>query len=520
MLVFSEWLNANEVRRYPLHDRASGELPDNILVDARLWVPKSAGHAVFVSSVGITSGLVTITFLAAPSSPFVLGTGASTPFSPLAVVRVSRPVTKFVNVAVEALYPGVGGWVAFGEGAATLEEGFWRFSSPAEAQLNERCVTLYDDAAVSGISKAGVSQVLGGLITLRGESGVLKTYKATREIEGTDHEVAVVAMDLSEDRVSRLQNYTGTCGGRPHVNTCRKRVITRINNVEPDDDGNIELVFEGEMTVGDVQRGMVVDFPTGLDDVCPEAVDDEVPYPPPGGPPSPTPPTPPPDPSGSSACSSSDPSLSPGYCEDFESGTAEEMEVIEDTASFTVLDVTGRGKRYVSGTSLTGQTSVNVFRDLDANDQYTVEGIIRPRNADGNGFLVAGFKNTNSFMFAGITLRDGGRFFVGRKVYSGGNWPNGLGQGYTFHLDWAPNWDTPEETDYRVTFAIYSEDLAEVKVAWNDGTTDREQTQLVVLPSQFNAEGRAGLGVVGSKTEFDEYGINCDEYPSSSSSGP
>jgi len=515
MLVFSEWLNANEVRRYPLHDSASGELQDNILVDARLWVPKSAGRVVYVSSVGITSGLVTLTFLAAADSPFLDGTGTPVSFTPLAVVRASRPVTRFVNMAVEALYPGVGGWIALGEGAVEIESLNARFTGPAETQLNERCVNVYDDAAVSSVGKENVAEGLTGLITLRGEAGVLKTFKATRTVEGVDREVAVVAMDLGDNKVSRLQDFSGVCGGRPQANTCRKRVVERINTVTPDDDGNIDLVFEGDMTVGDVQRGLIVDFPVGLDDVCPESISNEIPFPVPGGPPSPTPPEPPPEPSGSSGQSDSSEGLPSGYCEDFEDGVAEELDNF--VGSFTIEDVPGRTKRYVSAADDTGQQlATNYLRQFNTEEgeTYTVVSIIRPRSVDGKSFLIAGFKNDNLFTFAGITLENGGSFFVGNKS---GETGGSFGSGYRPYLEFAPEWDTPPDTDYQVTFAIYSSDIAEMKVAWNDGIADREQTQLVVLAS-FQEKGRPGLGVLNSETEFDDFGVNCEEFPSSSSS--
>jgi hypothetical protein len=519
MIVLAEWLNANEVRRYPLHDDSSGEVPNNVIVDARLWIPKGVGRVVFISSIGITPSLVTLTLLAAENSPFLAGTGTPGNFTPLAVVRASKPVTKFVNVAVEALYPGIGGWVAFGEGAVSISNLNLRFSTPNETQLNERCVTAYDDAAVTSLGKVNVTG-LRGLIQLSGEAGILKTFKAFRTIEGVLREVVVIGMDLAENKLSKLRNYAGVCGGRPQVGTCSKRVVERINTVEPDNNGNIELIFEGDSTVGDVQQGLIVDFPVGLDDICPESIHDHVPFPPPDGPPSPVPPEPPPEPSGSSAQSSSAPVL-PYYCEDFEDGQAEELENVGSDSAFEVMDVEDRGKRYVSAAGcLTEQLSIDVHRifDMSMGDVYTVTGIIRPREVNGNGFLVAGFLNTNSFTFAGLSLADGGKFFIGIKVnQTGGNWPNGLGQGYRFYLDFEPNWDTPADTDYRVTFAIYNSNIAEMKVAWNDGTADREQTQMVALLS-FNVRGRAGLGVVGAETEFDEYGINCDEYPSSSSS--
>jgi len=526
MPVFAEWLNANEVRRYPLHDHSTGldvngrRVPDNIIVDARIWVPKSLGRVVFVSSIGITSGLVTATFLAASGSPFLQDDTASSSsgpggFVPLAVVRVARPVTRFVNVAVEALSPGVGGWVAFGEGAVSIEQGNWRFDGPEAAQLNERAVQAYDDAAVSGLGKAGTGASIGGLVRLRGEPGILRTFKATRTIEGMEREVAVIAMDLSENKVTRLQEFSGVCGRRPQAGTCSKPALERINNVEPDVAGNVELVFEGDAVVGDIGRGMIVDFPVGLAEQCPTDIDDNVDFPPPGGPPSPiessTSPEPPEPPIPGSSSSGS---LDSEYCEDFEDDVADELDVVQ--GSFAIEEVAGRSKRYISASGLvTPQFATDVFRQLDADvEAYIVKATIRPLGAEGNGFVIAGYRNSNSFLFAGISLRDGGKFFIGRKVFSGGAWPNGLGQGFVFDLDFAPAFPTPL-TDYRVSLLIKNASLASLRVRWNDGTADREQTQPVSLTS-FNEVGQGGLGVVGAETEFDDFGINCQ---GSSSSG-
>ena len=94
--VFPGWSNANEQRGYPLHDLATKQSPDgtklpsDILADANIMVPESAGKFVFVSSVSITPGLVSVTFLATDTDPFSPGSTPPSTFVPLAAISVSR----------------------------------------------------------------------------------------------------------------------------------------------------------------------------------------------------------------------------------------------------------------------------------------------------------------------------------------------------------------------------------------------------------------------------------------------
>jgi hypothetical protein len=522
-IVFTEWLNGNESRSYPVHDSASRQavdgtlLPNNLIVDANIWLPRSAGRFIYISSVGRTSGLFTLTLLASNYSPFCPGSSSSSAgFIPLAVLRVSHPIVRFKNYAIEALYPGVGGWIALGGGALETEQLFQRFDGPEATQLGSRSVRAYVDAPVTSLGKTGIA--LTGLIRLRGQAGVTKTYKATRNIDSVDREVAVVALDRATQGVAQLEAFAGACGGRPHVNTCNERVITQINDVLPDDDGDIQLVIEN-VVVGDIGDGMVLDPDTSLSEVCSTLNPPHIPHDIFGPEPSPSSSSSGPSSSLSSLSSSSSSGLPAYYCEDFEDGQAHEMTVEKGAFS---IENTPRSKRYVSTAGdLLDQFSIDRYRRLLVDDAPTFHAIIRPLTASlGEGHLIYAFQHANSFLFAGVSLRThsaypNGRFFIGRKIASGGAWPSGLGLGYVFDISYNPG--VPLQiTDYEFTvrpFRIGPNYFTDLTVEWVGGLV----TDTFVHPMPI-LDGFAGLGVVGSETEFDDFGINCPLYSSSSSS--
>ena len=188
--VFAGWLNGNEARAYPLHERGTrravggGVLPNNLLVDAHICLPKSAGNFVYLSSVGVTSKLVSLTFAATWNSPFqsAPSSAGEEGFTPVAVLTLVKPVTKFKNYRLTPMYPGVGGWVALG-GGINLSSLSLLFDGPEATQLLDKAVRTYDDIPVTSLSKLNVSSKLTGLVRLQGQAGVIRTYKAARSVK-------------------------------------------------------------------------------------------------------------------------------------------------------------------------------------------------------------------------------------------------------------------------------------------------------------------------------------------------
>jgi hypothetical protein len=90
-----------------------------------------------------------------------------------------------------------------------------------------------------------------------------------------------------------------------------------------------------------------------------------------------------------------------------------------------------------------------------------------------------------------------------------------LGLGYVFDISYNPG--VPLQiTDYEFTvrpFRIGPNYFTDLTVEWAGGVV----TDTFVHPVPI-LDGFAGLGVVGSETEFDDFGINCPSSSSSSSS--
>ena len=480
-IVLTDWLNANEGRNYPLHDEATRTdvdgktLPNDVLVDASIRIPRSAGEVVYVSSVGITPALFSLTFLAGPTSAFCPGSLSGVGFTPLAVLTLSRPITRFKNYALTPLLDGVGGWVSLGAAANELSHLSLRFDDPIQTQLLDRVVYSYGDLPVGSIGKAGSTVKLTGLVKLLGTAGAIRTFKTTRVIGGITRDVVAVGIDLGEAAVTQLQDLAGACGGRPQVGTCLKDPIESIQGVTPDVNGNIELEFKGEEIIGDVKEGIVIDYPIGISDVAPfigSSTDDTPPIVSSESGPPESSESGPDEPVGSSVSG-------PGYCEDFEYSA---RELVIRIGSFSIIDTGGLTKRYTSSAGYLGaQIALDPSRLLDAADYYIVKSTIRPLTLNtGGGQLIFGYKDINDFMFVGMTLRGqsplfpNGRFFFGHKVSTVVNWPAGLGDGHVFDISYAP--PAPLiQTDYRIFVQIEklapTVFIAQLEAVWDDGVS-------------------------------------------------
>lgn len=270
MLVFSEWLSANEGRAYPINDAAKrtgdGVLPTDILVDCQIWLPRSVGRYVSLSSVGLSPSLATLTFVAWSDNP-LCGAPSAT-FTPIAVVSVPRPVQKFRNYAVTALQAGVGGWVAFGSGANNRAMNLL-FESAVDGLLVDRVVRSYPTLPVTTLGKLGVYPPLQGAIRFRGVPGAVVVKTETRVIGGDTKQVVLIGLEVAVNAVTILRDFAGPCGNRPSAASCNRHPLVSINGVKPDCDGNIELVFEEEPVVGDTGDGLILDHPTGMPEICP-----------------------------------------------------------------------------------------------------------------------------------------------------------------------------------------------------------------------------------------------------------
>ena len=263
------WFNAQASRRYPLDDNSTGtgddgtRLKDDILVDLHLRWPRIAGEFAFLGGITVTDNIVTLVILAADSL-----TTAST-FTPLASVTVPQPANRHQYYNLEALYPGVGGFVAFGD---THEVFNLRFSTPQQGLLAPKVARPYDKLPIPTMRKLGRSDGLTGLVKILAGPDV-EIIKRTDEVAGIDTDVMVIRLVNPTSERSVLSDYIGPCGVRPESRNCVREGVETLNGVGPDCDGNLEIVFEGLVpgpyaSCGSDGAGVTLDQSLGIEDVC------------------------------------------------------------------------------------------------------------------------------------------------------------------------------------------------------------------------------------------------------------
>lgn len=238
MFFAADFYNQNSLRRYPLDDTATGLsdagalLPNDLLLDCRLIFPRTYGNYVFLSSASASARLLSATFVATAAVDTV------DDFVPLGHATVVKDGSDSYRVRIEPLIDGVSGWVVFGTPSRTAFSG--RFATPAQSLLLPRVCRSYRQPSVTGIGVFNRT-LLRQLVSLDGGTDV-EVLSAIREIDGSDRAAIVLRL---KDRVGTnvLDVYRGPCSGRAESNTCSKPPIESINEVRPDCDGNIEIVF-------------------------------------------------------------------------------------------------------------------------------------------------------------------------------------------------------------------------------------------------------------------------------------
>lgn len=274
------WYDLNESRPYPVADSATclsdaGErLPNDLIADLHLMFPGSLGDYAFLGAVTSSPTLIAVTILAAT------GPSSAGDFLPLATISLAKPITPRRSYALEAQYPGVGGWIVFGEG--TLDSEYWgKFSTPAQTLLLPSTAKPYRELPVPDMAVLGGASPLTGLIRLTGGAD-LEIVKECREIPGypptADYQCDALQTQLRDVIVIRLKSerpfgagagardfnvfekYIGPCGKRPESNNCGDPPpIESLGGVLPDCCGNITLNFTGCAIVSEIREEALVD---------------------------------------------------------------------------------------------------------------------------------------------------------------------------------------------------------------------------------------------------------------------
>lgn len=263
------WYAGNATKRYPLADCATGRtdagvsLPHDLLVDLQVRVPETVGRYVLLSSIAVTPTLVSLTLLASDTQA---NDPAETPtFLPLASCSLAKPVESFRNYSLTPLYPGVGGWVVFGQGIESSFQG--RFSTVQQGMLLPKVARFYRPSQVTSLGKRGTYPALTGEVLLLGGQDI-EVVGETMLVGDRERRVIVIRLKNQLDR-NVFELYRGECTGRPESETCLYPPVRYLNGLQPDCSGNLELLFpDATVYPYSPNGGLEINYPLGLADIC------------------------------------------------------------------------------------------------------------------------------------------------------------------------------------------------------------------------------------------------------------
>lgn len=219
-----QWLNTNELRKYPVRDDASAldnfgrALPASLIADLCLVVPP--GYNPYLRSVRVTPYLVSVS-IASGEQGLLLCTKPRASITP----GKAYPFTPAVA--------NVSGWIAFGPYAPSREETYV-FSSEAQSGFVPSVVTRSRVPAVSSVSKHGAPDryAIAGAIRLAAGSGIECVLDPSNDKR--------IILRLKEDVRSF---FVGPCNATSSESACGATPIRTINGVDADENGVITLRF-------------------------------------------------------------------------------------------------------------------------------------------------------------------------------------------------------------------------------------------------------------------------------------
>lgn len=260
------WYNLQETRRYPLVDTADGvvadgRLPTDILVDCHLRWQMDVCQFAYIGGVTVTDKLVSLVIMGVddPANPSVR--------IPLAAVSLLQPVGRYAYHAVTPLSPDVGGFVVFGD---TTEPVAVKFSDPQQTLLLSRCARPYRALPVPTLRKQNRVDGLAGLVNLLPGTDMISAVE-TIQVYAQDRTALVFRLAKPTAVRNTLAEYIGPCQKRPESRNCDKEGVETINGVQPDCNGDIQILFRN-LDVGNYcdseAAGQTLDQALGIDDVC------------------------------------------------------------------------------------------------------------------------------------------------------------------------------------------------------------------------------------------------------------
>lgn len=267
MTTGHNFYDLNAGRGYPLDDIATAiddagaRLPDGLLVDICLRYPDTLGDYAYVSAIHVSDKITSL----------VISVGDAMDddsLRPVATLMVAGRADEGRAYQLTGLQPGIAGWVVFGSLRTATYAG--KFSTPAQSLLLPKTARPYPALPVPWVAKPQDEYKLEDIVKLFGGRDV-EIVRDAREIAGAVRDALVIR--LTGDLNIVLPKYIGPCGTRPESNTCSKPALEGINEVDPDDDGNIIIAFP-DMSVTNVTNGLLVSTSLALPDICPDKLTD------------------------------------------------------------------------------------------------------------------------------------------------------------------------------------------------------------------------------------------------------
>lgn len=278
------WYNLQSTRRYPLDDKSTGVddsgafIRDDIIVDCHIKFPSTLGDYLYVQGINVSDNLITLVFGVAAT---LTGSDNNT----IAALSIPKPAATNTNYFVDALQPGVSGWVAFGPGIDVNFVG--RYSTAEQTFIGLRNARPYRPLPIPTMGKVNLNTALSDLIRLTATSPVTATYidenllpeeqrlpkydPVTQQTNTSPIRALLFSTTAPTAAFNPLTYFLGPCGQRPESGTCPKKPLERINGVEPDcDTGNINIVGGAGLTIHMFEEcgGADITTPLGLTEAC------------------------------------------------------------------------------------------------------------------------------------------------------------------------------------------------------------------------------------------------------------
>ena len=214
------YYNENENRAYPVAENTTRTasdgvvLPDAVVVDLQLNLPRSKYGTVYFSSIVVTPGIVAVA-LATASGGIAAGAWA-------------QPITPYVPYALGGLANMVSGHIVFGAG---VSEQIVRFISGnlATSGVDDRTLRPVEDAVVLSLGRYGAQNnlKLTGIVRLVAGSNITVRY------DGGSVKVGLAEAVRSE--------FVGPCDQQAILNNCGYPAIRTINGVGADSNGAVTI---------------------------------------------------------------------------------------------------------------------------------------------------------------------------------------------------------------------------------------------------------------------------------------